>query len=102
MLLVVVILVLWNIEVYGLILLKKKFLKEYDLDICIYSDSLTAITWVKNKRANTTLKENDKTKQAFKLLREAEKWLEINKYTTKILKWDTKTLGEIKADFGRK
>ena len=79
-----------------------KFLKEYDLDICIYSDSLTAITWVKNKRANTTLKENDKTKQAFKLLREAEKWLEINKYTTKILKWDTKTLGEIKADFGRK
>jgi ribonuclease HI len=30
------------------------------------------------------------------------KWLRTNSYTNKIVKWDTKKWGEIKADFGRK
>ena len=31
-----------------------------------------------------------------------EKWLKENKYTTPILKWETREWGEIPADFGRK
>ena len=34
--------------------------------------------------------------------RKAEKWLKENKYSTPILKWETKEWGEIPADFGRK
>ena len=33
---------------------------------------------------------------------QAEKWLKENKYSTPILKWETKEWGEIPADFGRK
>jgi ribonuclease HI len=29
-------------------------------------------------------------------------WLKTNTYTNKVLKWDTKEWGEIKADYGRK
>jgi len=79
-----------------------KFLKKYELEMCLYTDSITAMAWVKNKKSNTTLKETEKTKEALHLLKEAEDWLKLNKYQTKILKWDTKAWGEIKADFGRK
>jgi len=36
------------------------------------------------------------------LIERAEKWLQGNTYTTRILKWETKEWGEIPADFGRK
>jgi ribonuclease HI len=35
-------------------------------------------------------------------LKRAEKWLQENEYTTKIMKWETFVWGEIPADFGRK
>ena len=68
----------------------------------IYSDSKTAISWVKKKKCKTTLKKNAENKEVFELISRAIKWLNENKYNVNILKWDTKLWGEIPADFGRK
>lgn len=68
----------------------------------IYSDSKTAIAWIKKKKANTKLEQTPKNENLFEIIERAEKWLSQNTYTNKILKWETKIWGEIPADFGRK
>lgn len=83
--------------VHGLALLKQKGLK-----MPIYSDSRTAQTWVRNKKAKTTLKRTKETEQALDLLARAEQWLRTHGADVPILKWDTDNWGEIPADFGRK
>lgn len=83
--------------VHALALLKKQ-----NKFIPVYTDSLTARTWVKNKKVKTTLDRNHKTETLFKLIDRAINWLENNEYTTEILVWDTPNWGEIPADFGRK
>ena len=83
--------------VHGLALLKKQ-----NSPIPIYSDSVNAISWVKNKKCKTKLEENEKNKPVFELIKRAENWLNSNTYSTVILKWETKDWGEIPADFGRK
>lgn len=71
-------------------------------NITIYSDSMTAIAWVRNKKAKTKLEPTKHNDIIFDLINRAEIWLENNTYSNKILKWDTKAWGEIPADFGRK
>lgn len=83
--------------VHGLALMKQK-----NIQMPIYSDSVNAIGWVKKKQCKTKLERNQQTEELFKLIERAEKWLETNTYTTPILKWETKKWGEIPADFGRK
>lgn len=83
--------------VHGLALLKQK-----GHNMPIYSDSVNAINWVKQKKCKTKLPREPKTEQLFLLIERAEKWLRENTYTTRILKWETKQWGEIPADFGRK
>jgi ribonuclease HI len=83
--------------VHALALLKKQ-----GRNTAIYTDSVTAISWVRNKKANTNLVRNSETRQVWNLIERAEKWLRENHYTNKIIKWDTKKHGEIRADFGRK
>jgi len=78
------------------------FLKQHNSDRIIYTDSKTAISWVKKKNCNSKLKRNDKNKPVFDLVDRAVKWLKENTYTTTIVKWETKAWGEIPADFGRK
>lgn len=68
----------------------------------IYSDSVNAIKWVDNKKCNTKLKKTNKNMAIFEMIDRAEKWLNLNTYSNKILKWETKKWGEIPADFGRK
>ncbi len=69
----------------------------------IYSDSKIAISWVlKNKNCNTKLERTEKNKEIFDLILRAEKWINENSFSNKILKWETKAWGEIPADFGRK
>lgn len=77
-------------------------LKQQNSDIPIYSDSATAIGWVKKKKANTQLEQSQKTEKVWSLIKRAEHWLLNNTYSNKIYKWETKEWGEIKADFGRK
>ena len=83
--------------VHGLALLKKQ-----NSDWPIYSDSITAISWIKAKQCKTKLERTANNAEVFSRIEAAEKWLATNTYTTKIYKWDTKAWGEIPADFGRK
>ena len=78
------------------------FLKERNSDRIIYTDSRTAISWVRKKNCNTKLVESAKNKDLFELIRRAVDWLKKNQYNTVIAKWETKAWGEIPADFGRK
>ena len=78
------------------------FLKKHNNDLIIYSDSRTAMSWVRKKTCNTKLEHNDKNKLVFDLITRALTWLKENNYSTVIVKWETKAWGEIPADFGRK
>lgn len=78
------------------------FLKQHSSTKIIYTDSRTAISWVKKKTCNTKLKRSAKNEALFKLIERAIQWLKTNEYSTTIVKWETKAWGEIPADFGRK
>lgn len=78
------------------------FLKQHDSNRIIYTDSRTAMSWVRKKKCNSKLPESKKNKDVFELVRRAEKWLQTHSYNTVIVKWETKAWGEIPADFGRK
>ncbi len=78
------------------------WMKQRNLDWPVYSDSETAIAWVKNKKCNTSLEPTGRNVKIFELIDRAEQWLRKNSFPNKILKWDTAYWGEIPADFGRK
>lgn len=83
--------------VHGIAMLQK-----HNSDLPIYSDSRTAIAWVRNKKIKTNLERNSKNKELFELVDRALVWLNTNSYANKILKWETEFWGENPADFGRK
>ena len=84
--------------VHALAMLKKQ--GKYQL--IVYSDSITAIAWVRNKKAKTTLAANRNNADWFDMIHRAEMWLKENTFSNPILKWETEIWGEIPADFGRK
>ncbi len=84
--------------VHAIALLKQKNLNKY----VIYTDSKTAIAWVRNKNAKTTLERVPANKEIFELLERALKWLQTNTIENQIIHWNTEAWGEIPADFGRK
>jgi len=69
---------------------------------CIYSDSQTAIAWVKSKKIKTTLKYSTNTKKLLEKIEEAKVWLKTHEINIPIIKWETEIWGEIPADYGRK
>lgn len=83
--------------VHGLAILKKN-----NSDRILYTDSKTAMSWVRKKNCNTKLERTSKNKPVFDLVDRAIDWLKNNTYNTVIVKWETKAWGEIPADFGRK
>ena len=83
--------------VHGIAVLEKKSEKKI-----IYSDSITAMSWVRKKHCQTKLKRNEENEEVFVLVERAITWLKENNYSIIIKKWDTKNWGEIPADFGRK
>ena len=70
--------------------------------LCVFFNEWKSISWVKQKKCKTKLSRTAETEALFVLIERAEKWLKENKYTTPILKWETREWGEIPADFGRK
>lgn len=78
------------------------YLKKIGSPIPIYSDSKIAMGWVAKKQFRSKLARKSSNKRLFELVDRGLIWLKNNTYSTKILKWDTKTWGEIPADFGRK
>jgi ribonuclease HI len=84
--------------VYALALYKKEG-KELKV---IYSDSLNAISWVKQKKCKTKFEKTNSNVKVFEHIQRAENWLQNNSYETKVLKWNTAAWGQIPADYGRK
>jgi ribonuclease HI len=78
------------------------YLQKHNSIYPIYSDSRTALAWVKNKKIKTTLERNKKNEGLFELVDRAIIWLNNNSYINKTLKWETEFWGENPADFGRK
>ena len=83
--------------VHALAMLDKQGLK-----MTIYSDSRTAISWVRKKCCKTQLERTEETEQLFQLIERAETWLKTHRVTIPIVKWETEQWGEVPADFGRK
>jgi ribonuclease HI len=75
-----------------------KYVVDNDLDLPVYSDSQTAISWVLNKMVNTFITEGE----VLKLVGSGEKYLKGLEKMPLICKWKTRDWGEIPADFGNK
>ena len=91
-----------NIGEFLALVLGLAYLKKEKLDWALYSDSKTAISWVRQRQCKTKIEWNTKNQDLLLAVRAAEKWLHENTWTTPIYKWETEIWGEIPADFGRK
>lgn len=77
-----------------------RYVRQHRLDCDIYTDSNTAIAWVRNKKIKSSF-DLDKCPELREEVNEALKYL-VDVHYERIFKWNTKMQGEIKADFGRK
>ncbi|MSV36255.1 MAG: ribonuclease H [Bryobacterales bacterium] len=71
-------------------------------DVVIYTDSLTALSWVRARQCRTKLKPTEKNVRIFELVNRAVAWLRANPPANPLRKWETDQWGEIPADYGRK
>lgn len=71
------------------------------LNCPIYTDSITAISWVrkKNHRSTFDFSSHPELQQE---IEEAVAYLQAHEMYDRVLKWHTSMQGEIKADYGRK
>lgn len=83
--------------VHALALMEQKGIRK-----TIYSDSFTAITWVRKMQCKTKLERTAKTAQLYNVIARAENWLRTHMFRTELIQWDTRKWGDIPADFGRK
>ena len=70
-------------------------------DVTIYTDSITAIAWVRDKRSKVNCPHSGKPR-TFDLVDRALRWLDLNHIPNPVKHWNTPDWGEIPADFGRK
>jgi ribonuclease HI len=95
-----------NVGEFLAIILAMDWLINKKQDMPIYSDSASAMSWVKAGKCNTKLERLPSNKLLFDFIGRAEEALQretLRVYKTfRVLKWDTKAWGEIPADFGRK
>lgn len=68
----------------------------------VYSDSLSAISWVRKRKIASKLHKTDKNNYIFELIERALHWLYEHPNHNQVKKWNTAEWGEIPADFGRK
>lgn len=83
--------------VHGIALCKQK-----GLDIPIYTDSITALSWVRHKKHKSIILPTEENAMLFDMMSRAENWLRNNTFDNPLYKWNTPLWGEIPADFGRK
>lgn len=91
-----------NIGEFLALVLGLAYLKQNNLPWNIYTDSVTALAWLRQRKCKTKLPRTPQNEPLFQMVAKAEAWLRANTYTTRIYKWDTEKWGEIPADFGRK
>lgn len=68
----------------------------------IYTDSVTALSWVRNRHSKTAITPNGDNERILAVLRRANDWIATHTIPNPLLKWNTESWGEIPADFGRK
>lgn len=68
----------------------------------VYSDSVSGMAWVRNRKVKTQLKRDAATEPVFRMMERALVWLNTHRYDVPIRKWDTDRWGEVPADFDRK
>jgi len=78
------------------------FKKQGDTTTPIYSDSRTALSWIRAGHSRSKLTATAANAPLRAVLARADAWIAANHIPNPILKWDTDTWGEIPADFGRK
>lgn len=76
--------------------------QHHDFTTPIYTDSKTALAWIRKGVSNTSLKPTEGNAKVRELLERGNRWLKLNAIQNPLLKWDTDKWGEIPADFGRK
>ncbi len=80
-----------------------QFLQQRASCLPLYTDSTTAMAWVRNKQANSAFAKAGKASaDANARIAAATEYLKATTITTDIRKWPTAVLGDIPADFGRK
>jgi len=84
--------------VHALALMRKQ-----SIDRPVYTDSQTAMSWVRWKNVNSkSMRKGETSEQINDLVARALRWLNENEYDNDILKWETEAWGEVPADYGRK
>lgn len=68
----------------------------------VYSDSRTALLWLRNRGHKSKLAHTARNGKIFEMLERADTWIQSNVSYNRVLKWDTDRWGEIPADFDRK
>lgn len=68
----------------------------------VYSDSRTALAWLRNRGHKSKLKPTPDNTLIFNLLNRADHWIQTHPVHNTVLKWNTDAWGEIPADFNRK
>jgi ribonuclease HI len=76
--------------------------KKHEIHAPLYSDSRTALAWVRDGKCKTELERSDRNARLFELIARAERWLADNPGLRDVRKWNTAVWGENPADFGRK
>jgi ribonuclease HI len=73
------------------------------IELPVYTDSRTAISWVNKRVVKSQAIANGETSTLInQLVKRAVQWLKTNEYPNEILKWRTDVWGEVPADYGRK
>ncbi|MDD4848928.1 MAG: ribonuclease H family protein [Bacteroidales bacterium] len=91
-----------NIGEFLAIVLALVYEQKHNIHVPIYSDSKTALSWVRQKQVKTQLPRIAQNEILFEQLEKAVAWLNNNTIQTKLLKWQTEFWGEIPADYDRK
>ncbi|MDE6301705.1 MAG: ribonuclease H family protein [Muribaculaceae bacterium] len=76
--------------------------RQGDTSTPIYTDSKTALSWLRRGHSNTKLQPTEANAPLRAVLERADAWMASHSIPNPILKWYTEKWGEIPADFGRK
>lgn len=71
-------------------------------NITVYSDSRTALAWLRNRGARSKIAATAENARIRELISRADAWIQTHNPRNPVRKWETEKWGEIPADFGRK
>jgi ribonuclease HI len=92
-----------NVAEFMAIVDAMRFQVQEGVNIPIYSDSLVAIRWVRDKKCRSFMDREDPFEaEISKLVEDAEQFLQENEIDFEILKWKTFLWGNVPSDGGNK